>query len=93
MRKSDDIPAWPMEDDGQKVKGAVLMYAKNPVELDMTQTLLHAYGIPTVANAPNQGFFSEVIFGSDLLGATLYVPETRLEEARELLEAKVEEEE
>ena len=83
---------WPVGDDGQKVKGAVLMYAKNPVELDVTKNLLHAYGVPTVSNAPNQGFFSEVIFGSDLLGATLYVPETRLEEARGLLEAQIEEE-
>ena len=90
-KKQNGAPAWPVGDDGQKVKGAVLLYARNPVELEGTRNLLHAYGIPCLANAPNQGFFSEVLFGSALLGATLYVPETRLEEAKELLEAQVEE--
>jgi len=91
-RKSNDTPTWPVGDDGQKVKAAQLLFAENPMELDIKQALLHAYGIPTVANAPNQGFFSGVLFGSPIIGATLYVPETRLEEAKELVEAEVVEE-
>ena len=91
MKKDNDAPAWPVEDDGQKARGVELLYAKNPVELDITQSLLHAYGIPTLAHVRNQAFFSTVVFGSPLLGAAVYVPETRLEEARALLEAQVEE--
>ena len=91
MKKKSYTSDWPVGEDGQKVRGVQLIYAKNPIELDVTQSLLDAYGIPSFANAPNQGFFSGVIFGSPLLGATLYVPETCLEEARALLDAQVEE--
>jgi len=90
MKKDNTIPEWPMDAEGQKAKGAVLLYAKNPIDLSITQNLLHAYGIPTLANAPNQGFFSRTIFGSDLVGATLYVPETQLEEAQALMDAQIE---
>ena len=93
MKKTtNDTPAWPVGDDGQKVRAVELLYAKNPMDLDIKQSLLHSYGIPTLANVPNQAFFSTVIFGSPILGATLYVPETQLEEAREIMEAEVEEE-
>ena len=92
-RKSDDAPVWPTGDDGLKVKAAQLLFAESPMELELKQSLLHAYGIPTMANAPNQGFFSGVLFGSPLIGAALYVPQTRLEEARELIEAEAVEEE
>ena len=55
-KHADDAPAWPVGEDGQKVKGEILLYAKNPIELNGTQNLLHAYGIPCLDHAPNQGF-------------------------------------
>jgi len=86
-KKNGKAPAWPVDDDGRKIKGAKLIFANNPVELGVTQSLLGAYGIPSLASVPNQGFFSTVVFGSALLGADVYVPETQLEEARALIEA------
>jgi hypothetical protein len=80
---------WPSR-NGNKEPAAKLVYAQNPVDVEVKQSLLEAYGIPSFAELPNQGFFSQVIFGSPMLGATLFVPESRLEEALSILEAEVE---
>ena len=90
MKDTDTAHDWPVDENGQKVKAAQLLFAKNPIELDITQNLLRAYDIPSFANVPNQGFFSTVVFGSPLLGATVYVPEIYLDEAKALMDAQVE---
>jgi hypothetical protein len=92
-RKQDpDLPVWPVDEAGQQERGAKLTFAKNSVEVEVQQSLLAAYGIPSIAQLPNQGFFSGVVFGGPLLGATLYVPASRLAEAEELLSAKPDDE-
>ncbi len=83
-----DEPPWPLDGKGDKVRAVELLYAKNPVDLEMKSALLHAYGIPTFSDTPNNVFFTTVIFGGAILGAHLYVPENMHEEALALLDAR-----
>ncbi|GHV19661.1 hypothetical protein FACS18949_04160 [Clostridia bacterium] len=66
---------------------AFLATLKNPVEVAMTQSLLRGCGIPTHTQTPLASQFTTVLFGGEILGADLYVPESMLDDARELLKA------
>ena len=62
--------------------------------LDMKISLLAAYGIPCFKYYDLDGGAGKVINGFSGYGASLYVPQSRLEEAQELLQAQpVEDEE
>lgn len=85
-----DGPAWPNDEHGHPVTAAKLFYAMNPMDVALRQSLLHAYGIPTLVQSPNTSTFSTVLFGGQILGAHLLVPETLLEKAEEVLAASPE---
>jgi hypothetical protein len=89
QRRKDDALPWPTDETGQKERGIKLVYAQNPTDVEVKRSLLAAYGIPSIADLPNQGFFSGAVFGAPLLGASLYVPASRLAEAEALLAAEV----
>lgn len=76
---------WPKTEDGQFEKTAFLQHCspKN-MEEDLTVNLLAAYGIPCVRIYPGDGRFGRVMIGASGGGADLYVPESRLEEARQI---------
>ena len=51
--------------------------------------MLEAYGIPTIRQHPNDGDFGKLILGMSGSGVDIYVPETELAAALELLNGEV----
>jgi hypothetical protein len=90
-KKLKDI--WPCQEDGTPVKPAFLTHVGGS-ELDMqvTLSLLDAYGIPAIDRYPNDGDFGRIVIGHAGGGTDIYVPETMLEEARDILNAEIVEE-
>ena len=85
---------WPLAEDGQKVKAVRLRDALDSMaDADMVISLLAAYGIPCFKYYDLEGGAGKVINGFSGYGAGLYVPQTMLEEAQDLLQAEVTEEE
>ena len=64
----------------------------SPAESDMVISMLAAYGIPCFKYYDKDGGAGKVINGFSGYGASLYVPQTMLEEAKNILDAKVVEE-
>ena len=90
-KKITDI--WPKKEDGEMVAPAFLMHAGgNPLDTEITLSLLDAYGIPAVCQYPNDGEFGNLIIGYAAGGVDIFVPETLLEEAKGLLSDEVVEE-
>lgn len=89
----DKGPEWPKKDDGEPVAPAYLQHISGgPLDLDMITGLLAAYGIPHVSECPNNGDFGKVILGHPPSGMEIYVPETMLEDAQNILNADIIEE-
>lgn len=83
-------PQWPMDDANNPVASAFLMHIHGkPLDMELTLNLLEAYGIPHVNQYPNDGLFGKLILGYPPGGIDLYVPETMLEDARNILSADV----
>ena len=88
-----DGPQWPVDGSGQKEKAVRLMNSfDSAADSDMTISLLAAYGIPCFKYYDLDGGAGKVINGFSGYGASLYVPQTMLEEAKNILDAKVVEE-
>jgi len=86
-------PQWPNDEKGEPIAPAFLMHiGGGPMDMEMTLGLLHAYGIPHVAEYPNNGLFGKLIMGHPPSGMEIYVPETLLEEAENLMSADIVEE-
>ena len=85
---------WPKKDDGEMVAPAFLMHAGgNPMDTELTLSLLEAYGVPAVCQYPNDGEFGKLIIGHAAGGVDIFVPETQLEEAKDILNAEIVEDE
>jgi len=88
-KKKEDIP-WPKGEDGEPVPPAYLTdIGGGPLDMELTLNLLEAYGIPHVCEYPNNGLFGKLIMGHPPSGMEVYVPETMLEDARNLLDADI----
>jgi len=57
--------------------------------MELTLNLLEAYGIPHVSEFPNNGLFGKLIMGHPPSGMEVFVPETKLVEAQNLLNAEI----
>ncbi len=80
---------WPLEENGEKVKAVLLKETfDSPAETDMVISLLAAYGIPCFKYYDKEGGAGKVINGFSGYGASLYVPQSRWEEAKGLTEAQ-----
>ena len=83
-----DIPAWPKDEQGQDEKAVLLASTfDSPADADTVISLLSAYGVPCFKYYDREGGAGKVINGFSGYGVSLYVPASRLEEARELLAA------
>lgn len=81
---------WPKKDNGDMVPPAFLMHAGgSPMDTQVTLSLLEAYGISAVCQYPNNGEFGKLIIGHAGGGVDIFVPETQLEDARDILSAEV----
>ena len=84
-----DAPAWPTLENGEKEQAVLLQQVfDSPAEADMRLSMLSAYGIPCFKYYDKEGGAGKVISGFSGYGADLYVPASRLEEARALLTAE-----
>ena len=90
-----DVPAWPKDEAGREAQAVLLTHTFDaPADADTAISLLSAYGIPCFKYYDREGGAGKVINGFSGYGASLYVPQSRLEEAQELLQAQpVEDEE
>ena len=90
-----DTPDWPIDAQGEKEKAVLLTSTfDSTADADMLISLLAAYRIPCFKYFDYEGGAGKVINGFSGYGASLYVPEAQLEEAKDLLVSRpVEDEE
>ncbi len=85
----DGNPAagWPQGPDGQPVAPAFLTKVMG-LEMDYELALarLRAYHIPYVCQFPNAGSLVRIITGFSGAGMDIYVPETLLEDAQNIMQ-------
>ena len=83
-----DVPAWPKDESGRDEKAALLRQTFDPPDgADPVISLLSAYGVPCFKYYDREGGAGKVINGFSGFGVSLYVPASRLEEARDILNA------
>ena len=76
---------WPKTEAGDPVPPALLVRAQNSREVLNARMTLTALGVPFLIRNPSPATFTTVLFGTELIGGDLYVPETLLEDAKILL--------
>ncbi|MGM9521996.1 MAG: hypothetical protein ACI3VB_05910 [Oscillospiraceae bacterium] len=80
------IGKWPKDEKGELVPPAFLeLIGGSPIDLGMERRMLEAYGIATVCRYPNDGELGKVVLGSAGGGAEIFVPETLLEDAKNII--------
>jgi len=88
--KKPDGPNWPKDENGEPVAPVFLKHISGgPLDLEVAINLLDAYEIPHVGEYPNNGEFGKLILGHPPSGVDVFVPETMLQEANDVLNAKV----
>lgn len=81
---------WPKTPEGDFVKPAFLLKLRDrDGDLDIIRGMLESFGIPNVVRYPRDGEFGNVIMGTAAFGAEILVPETVLEEAKNLLHSEI----
>lgn len=77
---------WPRDEAGEPAAPAFLehIFGSEP-ELMMERNMLLAYGIPSIASYPGDGTLGKVVLGVSGYGMDIFVPETVLEDARNIL--------
>ena len=91
--KQTKKPEWPNDDNGEPVPPVFLMHiGGGPLDMELSLNLLEAYGIAHIEKYPNDGLFGKLILGHAPLGMEVYVPETLLEDARNILNSEIIEE-
>jgi len=84
--KPDAPVQWPVDEKGEKIAPAFLEHVSGTrVDIDMEVTLLKAYGIPVICEYPNDGEFAKIIMGYAPTGTDIFVPETMLEDAKNII--------
>ena len=91
---SSFLERWPKTPSGDPEK-AVLLCNCSAVDLNdvLTMNMLETYGIPCMPDYPGNGSFGKVVIGMSGQGTDIYVPESKLEEAQNLLASEPEEQE
>ncbi|MBR2521309.1 MAG: hypothetical protein IKE62_03895 [Oscillospiraceae bacterium] len=85
-RRSDPAKGWPLQDDGKPEPPAFLCSATGlSMDSQVLISKLNAYSIPVMEDYPSDGSFGNVVLGVPAYGAELYVPETMLEAAMDLI--------
>ena len=89
FNKPDSLQ-WPKDENGEPIAPAYLKHISGgPMDLEVALSLLNAYGIPHVSEYPNNGAFGKVILGHPPSGMEIFVPETLLEDAHNILSADI----
>ena len=91
-QKKKKDPQWPNSENGDPVPPAYLKHIHGgPLDMELTLNLLVAYGIPYTCEYPNNGLFGKLIMGYPPGGMEVFVPETMLEDALNILNAEIDE--
>ena len=81
---------WPKNEAGEQEEAAFLVRCRaNDLKDELTANLLEAYGIPCLRVYPGDGSFGKVVIGMSGTGTDILVPKSMLEEARNLLEGEI----
>ena len=84
---------WPRDMKGEPVPPKFLTHCSSrDVEDVMLVNFLQSYGIPAAVIHPGDGSFGKVVLGLSGTGSSIFVPETMYEHAKELMEAKPDDE-
>lgn len=82
------LARWPQRADGQPESPAFLANLQDVGSIaDMSVAMLESFGIPVLKKYREGGGAGRIVLGFSGYGADLYVPVSRLEEAKALLEA------
>ncbi len=88
-KKKKITDKWPKEENGDPVAPVFLKHiGGSQMDIELTLSLLEAYGIPAVSQYPNNGAFGRVMIGHAGGGVDLYVPRTLVDEANDILSAE-----
>ena len=66
---------------------ALLLTANDTTEADIIESKLNAFGIPSIRRHRGTGAYLTIIFGKSNFGVDIYVPEDRLNEAKDIIES------
>jgi len=81
---------WPNGENGEPIPPVYLTHiGGGPMDQEMMLGLLDAYGIPHVEQYPNNGLFGKLVAGYPPSGVEVFVPETMFEDAQNILNAEV----
>ena len=84
---------WPRTPEGEIVPPKFLAHCTSrDIEDVMLVNYLQSYGIPAAVIHPGDGAFGKVVLGISGTGSSIYVPETMYDQAKELMEAKPDDE-
>ena len=84
---------WPRDAHGEIVPPKFLVNCSSrDAEDEMLVAFLKSYGIPAVMEHPGDGSFGKVVLGMSGTGSSIYVPETMYDQAKDLMEAKPDDE-
>ena len=82
----DLMEHWPKAEDGTLEKAVFLTNTfEADAQADMLIEMLRAYGIPAAKRYDKDGTLGKVMLGFSGYGVALYVPESMLEDAQNLL--------
>ena len=81
---------WPKDEKGEPVKPAFLEHiGGSQLDSDMAANLLTAFGIPVMRKYPVNGDLGRLVLGFSGAGTDIYVPETMLEDAQNIISADI----
>jgi len=85
----EELP-WPNDENGKSISPAFLTQVYgSPLDTELTLNLLEAYGIPYIYQYPNNGVIGKLIMGQPTSGIEVFVPVTMLEDAQNVLNADI----
>ena len=77
---------WPKDEKGESVAPALLTHTSgNELDIELVRSMMASFNIPTVCQYPNDGVLGTIILGHAGGGADIFVPETLLEDAKNIL--------
>ncbi len=77
---------WPVTASGQPETPAFLERVfGSETELALRRNMLWAYGVPSVSRYPLDGALGKVILGQSGFGMDIFVPESMLEDAKNII--------
>ena len=87
--KKEKIP-WPKDENNESIPPVFLTHIYGgPLDTELTLNVLEAYGIPYICEYPHNGLIGKLILGQSASGIKVFVPETLLEDAQNVLNADI----